>query len=917
MSRAMGRWSTAGVLLLASSLGCSATTGVPPAATALEIRTYALPSGLRIVVERDDAARLVGMVWVVDAGAADDPPGKQGLAHLIEHLVLGLPDETGVFTWKRLADLGAAGINGRTSPERTEVYAFARPQALDELAAILLARAGNPLGGAGEEPLARERRIVGEEIALGRENPVAEGRRLLVSALTSGGRRFFPSPAELQAALPGLSLADVRAFVGRWYRPERMTLVLSGAIPPHWEKRLLGMLPESLVGRASEPRAAVRRPLAAVEAAASEGRTGIETVAASAGARELWLGWRLPPARGAAEVPLWVLGQVVNRALRYGVDRQRLGGVITAEASAVSTGLGGALLCRLVLQPSADPAQVREEVSSLLAQIADLPLGDFRSSVERPLRFALQEAVLSSALGLEDLGYRMLMRAELAHYDANASVSGAIEATAKLSPSVISELAAAHLLERPYRSVLLVPRAGRAGGEARRLPPALTLANLDSADAEHGGAPRSPDLDGDDPPPAASEIASVAQVPGASATVVTRMANGLTVMVLRRPGMPFTSMLLGFHAEPRAGEVLGARMAAIHAMVPDLVRPPLERGVLWRAMLDRDGLREILRMYSSSSDEGLELLRDETSTLQVHRTEGELDRWVARAAEEEERTPRERARRACWAALTGGHVYGAIPTADAFRRATPDQIGRWIERVRRPANGVLVVVGDVDARAMSDRVERALGRWRGDPSPPPSPPPPLRAPPPDERRAMPVLSLPDPQRSLAYVSLGCRLPPVGAPRDGLPGTLLAQVIKDDLFRRLRNEMGATYSPNVRALWLRGGTSVLEGHLDVESKALPSALEVLHGWLDPAGRGTVDPTTFERARWRLARQSGLRISTNGDMAHALFAAWNMGWPPAAIDDYPRDLAALTPADVTATLAACRASAVISVVGPGSD
>ena len=59
------------------------------------------------------------------------------------------------------------------------------------------------------------------------------------------------------------------------------------------------------------------------------------------------------------------------------------------------------------------------------------------------------------------------------------------------------------------------------------------------------------------------------------------------------------------------------------------------------------------------------------------------------------------------------------------------------------------------------------------------------------------------------------------------------------------------------------------------------------------------------------------ATGHQLASSLFEAWNMGWEPAALDDYPRDLAGVTAKDVTAALDVCRRSAVISVLGPGPD
>ncbi len=42
---------------------------------------------------------------------------------------------------------------------------------------------------------------------------------------------------------------------------------------------------------------------------------------------------------------------------------------------------------------------------------------------------------------------------------------------------------------------------------------------------------------------------------------VTTLANGLTVIAVRRPGLPFVSMVLGFHGDPEPGEAPGIRAA--------------------------------------------------------------------------------------------------------------------------------------------------------------------------------------------------------------------------------------------------------------------------------------------------------------------------------------------------------------------
>jgi predicted Zn-dependent peptidase len=248
---------------------------------------------------------------------------------------------------------------------------------------------------------------------------------------------------------------------------------------------------------------------------------------------------------------------------------------------------------------------------------------------------------------------------------------------------------------------------------------------------------------------------------------------------------------------------------------------------------------------------------------------------------------------------------------EASAKLTAKQIYAWLDRIRRPANGALVIVGDVDPREMTQMAAERLGDWHGDPTPPPAPPPiPVSSRGPD----LSVVLTEDPRRPSVDIHFGCFLPPVRGPKDTVAGDVLREVLDDELLRRLRLELGISYAPSVRMNFLRGGTFVLEGHLDVGPSELPRALEVLRGWLGTNGP-LPEAHTFARARWRIARRSGLAYSTNDALARGLFATWNMGLPLASLDQFPQDLASVTPADLTTALAACRASAVVSVIGGG--
>ncbi|MFL5305148.1 MAG: hypothetical protein ACJ8F1_08035 [Polyangia bacterium] len=278
---------------------------------------------------------------------------------------------------------------------------------------------------------------------------------------------------------------------------------------------------------------------------------------------------------------------------------------------------------------------------------------------------------------------------------------------------------------------------------------------------------------------------------------------------MRRPGLPFASLVLGFHAEPQAQDPPGVGLAAMHGRHHDHIPNALQRGV-WRDVTrGGDRYEETVSMFSSQLSQGFRLLDDGTGTLSVRWPSPSFDRWLELATLASG-IPAERAQRAFATKLWNGHPYTGRATREQLHQIASTQILSWLKRVRRPANGALVIVGDIDPAAASREAAESLGDWTGDPTPPPAPP----------------------------------VPPVPMSRSALPG-------------------------------------------------------------EPA---------LTRARWRVARRSARGGWTNASLAHWLFRAWNAGLPLASLDGLPQDLAGVTLADVAGVLGACRASAVVSVLGP---
>ena len=79
----------------------TATATSPP----LEPAHFTLDNGMTFLVVERPGRPLVAAVWAVRAGSASDPPGRRGLAHVVEHLLYAGSRTIGTRDWEKEAPL--------------------------------------------------------------------------------------------------------------------------------------------------------------------------------------------------------------------------------------------------------------------------------------------------------------------------------------------------------------------------------------------------------------------------------------------------------------------------------------------------------------------------------------------------------------------------------------------------------------------------------------------------------------------------------------------------------------------------------------------------------------------------------------------------------------------------------------------
>ena len=144
------------VLAAPALAGAAAEVDIP-------FEEFTLDNGLRVIVHTDRKAPIVAVnVWY-HVGSRNETPGRTGFAHLFEHLMFqGTENHTGEF-FEPFELVGATGINGTTSFDRTNYFQNVPTTALDLALWMESDRMGHLLGAMTQELLDEQREVVKNE----------------------------------------------------------------------------------------------------------------------------------------------------------------------------------------------------------------------------------------------------------------------------------------------------------------------------------------------------------------------------------------------------------------------------------------------------------------------------------------------------------------------------------------------------------------------------------------------------------------------------------------------------------------------------------------------------------------------------------------------------------------------------------
>ncbi len=199
-------------------------------ATAQPVTSFTLDNGMQVVVIEDHRAPVVvQMVWY-RAGAADEPPGKSGIAHFFEHLMFKATRSLEAGEFSQVVAANGGSDNAFTSQDYTAYYQRVAADRLELMMRMEADRMRNLL--LTEEDVATERDVVLEERAQRTDtNPNALAREQMRAALFLNHPYRIPVIGWRQE-VAALGRADALEFYRRFYAPDNAVLVVAGDVEP-------------------------------------------------------------------------------------------------------------------------------------------------------------------------------------------------------------------------------------------------------------------------------------------------------------------------------------------------------------------------------------------------------------------------------------------------------------------------------------------------------------------------------------------------------------------------------------------------------------------------------------------------------------------------------------------------------------
>ncbi len=186
-----------------------------------------LDNGMELLLDTTGEADVAAIYAWVRAGSTAEPPGLEGAAHMLEHMVFKGTRSFGVGEVAAAIEGMGGDLNAFTSFDDTAFHCTVPAARAPEAIAVL----GEMLREAriDAEELERERQVILEEIRGGEDDPdLVLGEASWAAAYPE--HPYGRSVIGTVASVRGIRRDDLVAFYRRWYQPSNALLSVAGPV---------------------------------------------------------------------------------------------------------------------------------------------------------------------------------------------------------------------------------------------------------------------------------------------------------------------------------------------------------------------------------------------------------------------------------------------------------------------------------------------------------------------------------------------------------------------------------------------------------------------------------------------------------------------------------------------------------------
>lgn len=904
---------------------------------------YNFPSGLRVIFQADHSQPVVAITTVVDRGSTNDPIGKEGIAHFVEHMWFrsehpDLSDPTGVKrlpkTWDILSELGC-DLNASTSDDWTNYMSVCPSTSLPSLLRLESLRMTNAIDGVKPAVVDTEREVIRNELRMRYENDnFSQVLPYLFDRLYPDGHPYERLGIGSHESLANCTLPDIQKFVFDNYIPSNTTIVIVGdfdiadagkLIAENFDPKLLvdpknptaplklideKDVPPRVSGPAKEPPAPKDQTMGTFEAAVEDPM--------------VVLGWTVPGGyRGQDSIYQLTAGVAGNYIAAY--FRENDSRVKANEVGCFlwESKIDSKVICAIPLKTSdVNPDQIAQRAADQVAFMWDAdynydPVNNIRYVDVQLSRYKQEN--LAGILRSLDLyatvgGGRATDIAHHAHFTGSAAYhTDAMNDTMSVNGTAITDTAYKYLRRERMVNVFLKPIP-----EDELVMDAASNTTYIAATGDDGVLRSTID-----PKSITAEvIRDFTITPDLSSIIDKTLPNGMRLVVLPHGEAPLVEVGLYTHGGTKTSAIKGMDEFAEQFATTswnDTARntDPLRIAGTWGQTEGDDYTYHYVQSSSGNLDGGLWLLREAMEDFKVN-LEGRADYVKDGKAY----LKRQWKIRSTFVDMAGGTArYGTNPYAEslspwedyvAMSSFTAAQASAYIHEKYQPANSTLVIVGNVDGAQAEKLAEYYMQGWKPaegvkvgrEPAMPPQAP---------STAAPQILLFDAPGKTQTEVTYNCPITN-STPTTDAPRQILQEYLNEAAWIVLRENGGVTYGAGAYTMAYPNGSAALIMNSLVQNDGTTLAIEAFQGLAQQATDGIFKDDRIQVFKLDRAKKYVLAQQSVPQMRSRLMGPliWEQPW--SWMDGYADRLAAVDAKAMQAQMGDCTKHFTITVEGP---